>query len=44
LILRPTGTSGDEFQLVGEAYIHGVMQGEAVADVQEGDLREVVLV
>jgi hypothetical protein len=44
LILRPTGTSGDEFQLVGEAYIHGVMQGEAVSDVQEGDLREVVLV
>jgi hypothetical protein len=44
LILRPTGASGNEFQLVGEAYIHGVMQGEAVSNVQEGDLGEVVLV
>ncbi|CAN9214695.1 unnamed protein product [Alternaria alternata] len=44
LILRPSASSGEEFRLVGEAYVHGIMQGEAVADVQEQDLKKVVLV
>ena len=43
LILRPSASSG-EYRLVGEAYVHGIMQGEALADVQENDLREVILV
>lgn len=43
LILRPSASSG-EYRLVGEAYVHGIMQGEALADVRENDLREVILV
>ncbi|KAF2126261.1 HET-domain-containing protein [Dothidotthia symphoricarpi CBS 119687] len=44
LILRPSGSSGEEFELVGEAYIHGIMQGEGVPDVQKEGLRRVILV
>jgi hypothetical protein len=44
LILRPVGTLGNEFRLIGEAYVHGVMQGEAVANAKEDDLRKAVLV
>jgi hypothetical protein len=44
LILRPSASSGEEYRLVGEAYVHGIMQGEAVADVQDKDLKKVILV
>ena len=44
LILRPSASSVKEYRLVGEAYVHGIMQGEAVADVQEKDLKKVILV
>jgi hypothetical protein len=44
LILRPTGTSEDEFQLVGEAYIHGMMQGEVVADIRQDGVKTMVIV
>lgn len=32
LILRKTGARDDEFTVVGEAYVHGIMQGETVTD------------
>jgi hypothetical protein len=44
LILRRSASSGEEYRLVGEAYVHGIMQGEAVAGVQEKDLKKVILV
>lgn len=44
LILRPSKSSGEEFILVGEAYIHGIMQGEVVLNVQEDEMRMVSLV
>jgi len=34
-VLRPTDKRG-EFRLVGEAYVHGLMDGEAVKQVQTG--------
>ncbi|KAI9163675.1 HET-domain-containing protein [Paramyrothecium foliicola] len=43
LILRPVGASGEEWRLLGEAYVHGAMQGELVADRQD-IVRTVVLV
>jgi hypothetical protein len=39
LILRRTETEG-KFKLVGEAYIHGVMHGEAKVMMDRGDLQE----
>ena len=35
LILRPTSRTG-HFKLVGECYIHGIMRGEAVQMMKEG--------
>ncbi|KAK1758115.1 heterokaryon incompatibility protein-domain-containing protein [Echria macrotheca] len=29
LVIRPLGSDGEAFQIVGEAYVHGVMDGEA---------------
>lgn len=43
-ILRPTGLLDAEFHLVGEAYVHGAMQGEAVAKVGGDNIRTVCLV
>lgn len=43
-LLRPAGSSAEKFTLIGETYVHGAMQGEAVADVREGDVRNVHLV
>ena len=38
MVLRPFNTAGrDKFELVGEAYVHGKMNGEAVADLEEED-------
>ena len=38
VVLRPFNTAGrDKFELVGEAYVHGKMNGEAVADLEEED-------
>ncbi|KAK7978409.1 hypothetical protein PG988_005899 [Apiospora saccharicola] len=43
-ILRPRGDGDDGYTLVGDAYVHGVMDGELVKDWEEGqaelDLRE----
>ncbi|KAK8006047.1 heterokaryon incompatibility protein-domain-containing protein [Apiospora marii] len=44
-ILRPRGDDGEEgYTLVGDAYVHGIMDGELVKDWEEGkaelDLRE----
>ena len=44
LILRPYKSSSEEFELVSEAYIHGIMQGEGVANVRGDSLRSIVLV
>jgi hypothetical protein len=41
-ILRPIPGSS-EYTLVGDCYLHGIMDGEAVADL-EGKVRLVVLV
>lgn len=30
LVLRPVG--GDHYQIVGEAYVHGIMDGEVMKD------------
>ncbi|CAO2655431.1 Nn.00g104950.m01.CDS01 [Neocucurbitaria sp. VM-36] len=43
-VLRPSKSSSREFSLVGEAYVHGAMQGEVVADIQEDNIRRVCLV
>lgn len=43
-VLRPSGLSADKFCLVGEAYVHGAMQGEAVERLCEGDLRTLHIV
>ncbi|CZR57862.1 uncharacterized protein PAC_07751 [Phialocephala subalpina] len=40
LILRPAGSEG-EYLLVGEAYVHGIMHGEAVS---EDMIREICLI
>ncbi|KAK7994518.1 hypothetical protein PG991_016106 [Apiospora marii] len=35
-VLRPTG-GGDEFLLVGECYVHGIMQGQALSMLERGE-------
>lgn len=42
LLLRPAGNS--EFHFVGEAYVHGIMHGEAVSEAKGSELASVVLV
>ena len=37
LIVRPR--DGDRFSLVGDAYIHGTMDGEIMHNVHEGKFR-----
>lgn len=37
-ILRKANTNKNEYQLVGECYVHGIMQGELMRDVNEDDL------
>lgn len=38
MALRPFNTAGKcKFELVGEAYVYGKMDGEAVADLEEED-------
>jgi hypothetical protein len=32
LVLRRTGALDNEFIIVGEAYVHGIMHGETVTD------------
>ena len=36
LILRPRR---EHYEIIGECYIHGIMRGEAMQDVEEGKLR-----
>lgn len=41
LLLRKVEEAGDEWRLVGECYVYGLMDGEAIAmdDILEGDIR-----
>lgn len=37
VVLRP---DGGKFRIVGDAYVHGFMNGEAVSDLQEADIED----
>ena len=48
-VLRPMAqidddASSQEYQLLGECYVHGVMEGEAIRDAKEGDFEDFILV
>ncbi|KAF2107812.1 hypothetical protein BDV96DRAFT_287920 [Lophiotrema nucula] len=43
-VLRSTyGRHGDCYRVLGQAYVHGFMEGEAVRDLEEDDFQEIVL-
>jgi hypothetical protein len=42
LILRPVGEG--QYRLVGEAYVHGIMHGEAIDKTAEESIRELTLI
>jgi len=42
-ILRPLAVETN-YQLIGEAYVHGIMKGEALVEVGEQDIHRVVIV
>ncbi|KAG7424625.1 hypothetical protein Forpi1262_v013702 [Fusarium oxysporum f. sp. raphani] len=42
MILRKTGLKKNEYSLIGETYVHGAMQGEAVTEDAAWEKIEVV--
>jgi hypothetical protein len=42
-VLRPDATGTGRYRLLGSAYVHGIMHGEAVAEFDESRLRHIIL-
>ncbi|XXG94592.1 hypothetical protein Hte_000849 [Hypoxylon texense] len=41
-VLRPVGAG--EYRLIGEAYVHGIMHGQAVTDKSKAEVKNIVLI